>query len=188
MDLNQKSAKEAMTWCKIRRFFALPFSPHRLETWFSVGSVEEISPDKLTREGIQGVLLDADGTLGPHHFSSLPETVVQHIRVLQAEGLRVAIFTNASGDRFRELQGIPVVTDILAKPDPKSFRAAMKNELKLNAPKTVCMVGDNYVTDGGAIDAGMRFIYVFPKPGNEAPLHRMFRFLAYLCAWFYGKI
>ena len=187
--INQRFPREGLTWYKVRRFFILPFSPHSLETWFSVRRFEEISPDKLVEEGIRGILIDADGTLGPHHVRSFPETSVQHIQVLQKKGLRVAIFTNAGEDRFQGFQGVPVVTDVPAKPDPRAFEIAMKNYLKLNDPKVVCMVGDNYVTDGGAVDAGMRFIYVSPQPGgNKLFPHRIFRFLAYLCARFYGKI
>jgi FMN phosphatase YigB (HAD superfamily) len=50
------------------------------------------------------------------------------------------------------------------------------------------MIGDNYITDGGAIDAGMRFIHVQPVTGNEPLIHAVTRYLAYLCARIHGKI
>ena len=50
------------------------------------------------------------------------------------------------------------------------------------------MVGDNYITDGGAIDAGMRFIYIHPIKGKEPFIHALTRYLAYLCARIYKKI
>ena len=64
---------------------------------------------------------------------------------------------------------------------------AMKKYLQLDDPATVCMIGDNYITDGGAIDAGMRFIHVQPVPGPENPLHRATRFIAYRFARLYSR-
>jgi FMN phosphatase YigB (HAD superfamily) len=49
------------------------------------------------------------------------------------------------------------------------------------------MIGDNYITDGGAIDVGMRFIHIQPITGNEPTIHALTRYLAYLCARIYGK-
>jgi len=63
----------------------------------------------------------------------------------------------------------------------------MKKYLQLDDPATVCMIGDNYITDGGAIDAGMRFIHVQPVPGPENPLHRATRFIAYRFARLYSR-
>ena len=45
----------------------------------------------------------------------------------------------------------------------------------------------NYITDGGAVDAGMRFIHVKPVPGNENPFHHTTRYLAELLARAYNR-
>lgn len=177
--------REGLKWSKIRRLLILPFSPRSLETYRAVLRFEEISPEVLAADGIRGVLLDADGTLGPHHTRTFPDSVRNHVARMKDRGLRVAIFTNAMEDRFEGFPGIPVVTNVPAKPDPAGFSLAMRRDLGLDDPRSVCMIGDNYITDGGAIDAGMRFIHVRPVPGPENPFHRFFRAVACLCARLY---
>jgi predicted HAD superfamily phosphohydrolase YqeG len=49
------------------------------------------------------------------------------------------------------------------------------------------MIGDSYLTDGGAIDAGMLFIHVQPVKGNESLMHSATRLFAYLCAKMYER-
>ncbi len=174
--------REGLKWVKIRRFLALPFSPRRLRTYRAVQRFEDIDIDALAADGIQGVLLDADGTLGPHHTREFPESVRANVHQMVQSGLRVAVYTNAMEDRFDALEGVSVVTGVPPKPDPRGFEIAMKQYLHLDDPATVCMIGDNYITDGGAIDAGMRFIHVQPVPGPENLFHKIIRRLAFLIA------
>jgi len=183
--------REGFTWAKISRFLALPFSPLRLKTFLSVQQFEDIPIESLLAKGIEGVLLDADGTLGPHHAREFNPSVVNHVRSMLESGLKIAIYTNAWEDRFQafETLGVKIVSKVPAKPDRTGFQVAMTEFLQLQDPAKVCMVGDNYVTDGGAIDAGMLFIYVQPIKGSEALFHSATRFLAYLCAkWYNPKI
>jgi predicted HAD superfamily phosphohydrolase YqeG len=179
--------REGLKWVKIRRFITLPFSPKSLRTYRAVKRFEDVPIDHLISDGIKGVLLDADGTLGPHHTRVFSESVRDHIAKMLASDLRVAIYTNAMEDRFEAFEGVAIVTDVPPKPDPRGFGIAMKKYLQLDDPATVCMIGDNYITDGGAIDAGMRFIHVQPVPGPENPFHRATRFIAYLFARLYSR-
>ncbi len=179
--------REGLKWVKIRRFITLPFSPKSLRTYRAVKRFEDVPIDHLISDGIKGVLLDADGTLGPHHTRVFSESVRDHIAKMLASDLRVAIYTNALEDRFETFEGVAIVTDVPPKPDPRGFGIAMKKYLQLDDPETVCMIGDNYITDGGAIDAGMRFIHVQPVPGPENPFHRATRFIAYLFARLYSR-
>lgn len=178
--------REGLKWVKIKRFLTLPFSPKSLKTYRTVKRFEDISGEDLVADGVKGVLLDADGTLGPHHTQVFSESVRSHVEKMVARGLRVAIYTNATEDRFAAFEGVAIVTDVPPKPDPRGFEIAMNKYLQLNDPATVCMIGDNYITDGGAIDAGMRFIHVQPLPGPENPFHRLTRFIAYLFARLYS--
>ena len=178
--------REGLKWVKIKRFFTLPFSPASLKTYKAVQRFEDIPIEVLTADGIEGVLLDADGTLGPHHTRVFSDSVKNHVEKMVARGLRVAIYTNAMEDRFEAFKGVAIVTQVPAKPDPRGFEIAMKRYLKLDHPETICMIGDNYITDGGAIDAGMRFIHVRPLPGPENPMHRFFRSIAFLFARLYS--
>ena len=179
--------REGLKWVKIRRFITLPFSPKSLRTYRAVKRFEDVPIDHLISDGIKGVLLDADGTLGPHHTQVFSESVRDHIAKMLASDLRVAIYTNALEDRFETFEGVAIVTDVPPKPDPRGFGIAMKKYLQLDDPATVCMIGDNYITDGGAIDAGMRFIHVQPVPGPENQFHRATRFIAYLFARLYSR-
>ena len=184
---SQSSApREGLKWVKIKRFLTLPFSPKSLKTYRAVKRFEDVSIEVLVTDGVKGVLLDADGTLGPHHTQVFSESVRSHVEKMVARGLRVAIYTNATEDRFAAFEGAAVVTDVPPKPDTRGFDIAMRKYLQLDDPAAVCMIGDNYITDGGAIDAGMRFIHVQPLPGPENPFHRLTRFIAYLFARLYS--
>ncbi|MFT4577424.1 MAG: putative HAD superfamily phosphohydrolase YqeG [Nitrospinales bacterium] len=184
------SEREGLTGAKISRFLSIPFQPSRLSTYISVKRFEEVPLDILSQDGIQGVLLDADGTLGPHHTRSFESSVLVHVQVMLQQGLRVAIYTNAAEDRFQifEELGVKIVSNVPPKPDSAGFETAMKEFLGLSDPSKICMIGDNYITDGGAIDAGMRFIHVQPVMGNEPLIHATTRYLAYLCARIHRKI
>ena len=183
--LQTHSSREGLKWVKIKRFLTLPFSSKRLKTYKAVKRFEDVSVEDLVADGIKGALLDADGTLGPHHTRVFSESVRNHVKKMRTAGLRVAIYTNAMEDRFEGFEGVAIVTNVPPKPDPKGFETAMKQYLQLDDTATVCMIGDNYITDGGAIDAGMRFIHVRPIAGPENPLHRLTRFIAYLWARLY---
>lgn len=180
----KKSAapREGLHWVKVKRFLALPFCPQRTATYQRVKRFEDISIEALRAGGIEGVLLDADGTLGPHHSRRFPDSAVAHVRAMREAGLRLALYTNAFEDRFDQFEGVPVVTGVPPKPDPEGFRTALRDYLQLDDPARVVMVGDNYITDGGAVDAGMRFIHVKPVPGPENPFHHATRYLAELIA------
>ena len=181
---NQRS-REGLKSAKVLRFLSLPFKPQYLKTYLAVERFEDIPIDTLLSDGVEGILLDADGTLGPHHTRHYSESVVDHVMHMADKGLKVAIYTNSDNQLFHQFQGIEVVQEAYAKPDPRGFGTAMKMHLGLDDPSKVCMVGDNFITDGGAISAGMRFIYVLPVKGNEGLVHSFTRYLGSLCARFY---
>ena len=182
---NKEFAGEGLTLAKILRFLLMPFRPTLLQTYIAVDRFIDVPIDQLKADGIQGVLIDADGTMGPHHARKFSQEVVDHMNKMVDTGLKVAIYTNAFEDRFHQFQNITVVTDVPPKPDRRGFEKAMKNFLKLDDPNTVCMIGDNFITDGGARLAGMRFIYTRPVKGNEPFFHAFTRKLAFRCARFY---
>lgn len=183
---NESSGREGVTFAKVWRFISLPFSPAQFKTYMAVKRFEDIPVHRLIEDGVEGVLVDADGTLGTHLSKEYPEPVVRHIREMIDGGLRVAIYTNAPEGRFQQFRGVSVVTQVPAKPDRQGFRVAMEQFLNLQDPHKVCMIGDNYITDGGAIALGMKFIHVQPIQGTENVIHRGTRFIAYLFARFYS--
>jgi predicted HAD superfamily phosphohydrolase YqeG len=173
---------EGLTWKKLARFFCLAFSPKRVKPYLAIRRLEDVSPARLQAAGIEGVLVDADGTLCPNHARVFPESAVHYVLALRAAGLKVAIYSNCVADRYSQFGGVPVVLEAEAKPDPRGFLRAMQNYLHLDDPAKICMIGDNFLTDGGAIDAGMRFIHVQPVPGVENRIHRLTRWWALACA------
>jgi uncharacterized protein len=184
------SEREGLTSAKVSRFLALLFQSSRLSTYISVKKFEDVPLDILLQDGIEGVLLDADGTLGPHHTRSFGGSVLDHVQAMLQQGFKVAIYTNAAEDRFQVFEelGVKIVNNVPPKPDTAGFEIAMKDFLGLSDPSKICMIGDNYITDGGAIDAGMRFIYVQPVTGSEPLIHSTTRYLAYICARIHRKI
>ncbi|QPJ63625.1 MAG: HAD hydrolase-like protein [Candidatus Nitronauta litoralis] len=169
------SDRSGLKWVKLKRFISLMFQPESMTTYQSVSRFEDISIERLKTDGIEGVLIDADGTLGPDHARQYSDAVVGHVLKMKESGLKVAIFTNAREDRFHQFPGIPVVSDVPAKPAPEGFLKAMEHFLELENPAQVCMIGDNYLTDGGAVKAGMLFLYVEPIPGPENFIHKWTR-------------
>ena len=178
------SKNEGLTWAKLSRFIALFFQPSRSSTYLSAKRFEEVPIEILLNDGIKGILLDADGTMGPHHTRVFEPAILDHVHRMLQQGLNVAIYTNAADDRFQSFEkiGVKIVNNVPPKPDRTGFIKAMKNFLELGDPLKVCMLGDNYITDGGAVDAGMRFIHIQPVSGNEPFIHALTRYLAYLCA------
>lgn len=182
---DKQVSREGLTVAKILRFLSLPFCPALLQTYLAVRHFVDVPVDRLKADGIQGVLIDADGTLGSHHARKFSHEVVAHVNKMADSGLKVAIYTNSFEDRFHQFQNIAIVTDVPPKPDRRGFEMAMKNFLGLKDPNTVCMIGDNFLTDGGARLAGMRFIHIHPVKGNEPFIHALTRELAFQCARFY---
>jgi len=168
-------SREGLTWAKFLRFLALPFTPKNLKTFLAVKRFEEVPIDPLLNAGIKGVLIDADGTLCKHHSREFSSAVIEHVQRMLSAGLKVGVYTNAFEDRFDIFKGVEIITDVHPKPDARGFLSAMRNHLRMENPSEVCMIGDNYITDGGAISAGMQFIYVQPIQGNETLFHSLFR-------------
>ena len=177
--------RDRLTFAKILHFLLMPFRPNLLKTYMAVDHFIEVPVAQLKVDGIQGVLIDADGTLGQHHARKFSREVVEHIDQMVNHGLKVAIYTNALEDRFHQFKGINVVTNVLPKPDKRGFEKAMTDFLGLDDPSVVCMIGDNFLTDGGARLAGMHFVHIRPIRGDESFIHSFTRKLAFKVAQFY---
>ena len=114
------SLREGLTWAKFLRFIALPFSPSRLNTFMQVNKFEEVSIKRLLEQGLKGVLIDADGTLVSHHARKFNSSVLEHVRIMLENGLKVAIYTNAYEDKNESHIFVPSVT--LTRIDIRIFR------------------------------------------------------------------
>lgn len=156
-------SREGINLAKIIQFFKL-FHPKYTKTFLRLEHFPDLDVDKireLTGVEIEGIILDVDCCIAPNHGEILPENL-EHLRKLIAKGIKFVIYSNMKwSERYGNLQNdLPVLTNLPPKPDPKGFEIAVQ---RLGLPKeNVVMVGDNYLTDGGAIGAGIRFIHVNP--------------------------
>jgi uncharacterized protein len=118
---------------------------------------KEISK-KLGKQ-LKGIILDVDHCISENRGPIFPENIA-HLKKLQAEGLKIVIYSNSIWTkRYNAIpKGIKVLTDIPAKPNLEGFRIAL-NELGFSKDEIV-MVGDNYLTDGGAIQMGIPFVRI----------------------------
>jgi len=182
---DKQVTRDGLTLAKTLYFLSMPFRPNLLKTYMAVDRFVEVPIDQLKVDGIKGILIDADGTLGPHHARKFSSEVVAHINKMVDHGLKVAIYTNAFEDRFHQFKGINVVTNVLPKPDKRGFEKAMTDFLGLDDPSVVCMIGDNFLTDGGARLAGMHFVHIRPIRGDESFINSFTRKLAFKVAQFY---
>ena len=182
---DKQITRDGLTLAKTLHFLLMPFRPNLLKTYMAFDRFIEVPIDRLQVDGIKGLLIDADGTLGPHHARKFSSDVVEHINKMVDHGLKVAIYTNAFEDRFHQFKDINVVTNVLPKPDKRGFEKAMTDFLGLEDPSVVCMIGDNFLTDGGARLAGMHFIHIRPIRGDESLIHSFTRKLAFRFAQFY---
>ena len=159
----QDESREGVNLAKIIQFFKL-FHPKYTETFIRLDRFTDLDIDKIresTGVEIKGIILDVDCCIAPHHGEILPENL-EHLRKLIAKGVKIVIYSNMEwSERYGDLQDkIPVLTNLPPKPDPEGFEVAVQ---RLGVPKeNVVMVGDNYLTDGGAIGAGIKFIHINP--------------------------
>lgn len=126
---------------------------------FSDIEIKDIN--KILNKEIKGLILDVDSTIAPDHHKILKENL-EHLQKLHSQSIKIVIYSNMIyTDRYKNLEPyIKVLTNIPAKPSNQGFEQAVK-ELKL-PKKNVAMIGDNFLTDGGAIKYGLTFIKVKP--------------------------
>ena len=97
----------------------------------------------------------------------------------------ICIFSNNNQLRQPLLElDLPFVTNVKPKPHPDGFDRAARHYLGL-PPSQCTMIGDNLLTDGGALRAGLKLALVTPVPGPESRGHRATRDYGY---WIKQKI
>lgn len=128
----------------------------------------------------QGFILDVDECIAEHHGPILPENLVHAVAMVES-GLRGCISSNMkASDRYQPLIDatsgqVEVVMSPYAKPDPRNTVESC-DALGL-PPEKVVMIGDNPMTDGGAVQAGVSFIRIDPvETYGESEFERLKRF------------
>ena len=173
-------SREGITLRKIKQLFLL-LLPKNTKTLFVLDEFTDLSLDKLKKFKIKGIILDVDGCIAYNHQSILLKNKL-HIDKLIKSGLKIVIYSNAKKtSRYDDLpKSVHVLTNIPPKPEKKGFEVALK-KLGVNK-KNIAMVGDNFITDGGAIQYGINFVRVkalkFKHENIFEVIHR------YICSFF----
>ena len=134
-----------------------------------LGSVLEIDAEMLSALGVEGLLLDFDGTLMDYYGDGFRPEVVAWVGQMLREGVRLCVLSNGRGKRVRPLAerlGLQCV-GFAGKPLPFGLHAGMR---KLGLDRTrVAMVGDQVFADvlAGRL-AGVFTILVRPTTTQEA--------------------
>lgn len=173
-------SREGLTFGKFMQALRLLW-PANTKTLARLERFTELDIDKIRTEtgvDIRGIILDVDGCVAYNHENILPENV-EHLQKLIARGIKIVVYSNmAKTSRYDVFGGkIEVLTNVPPKPEPAGFESACQ---KLDVPKeNIVMVGDNYLTDGGSIRAGIHFIEVEPlrKPDQESFAEKIHSFL-----------
>lgn len=164
-------SREGITWRKILQMLRL-FRPKNTRTLLRLNKFSQFDPDKIEKQTgvkIKGIILDVDGTIAHNHAKILPENI-RHLKNLLTKGIKIVCYSNMQWtSRYKNLpRAVKVLTNLPPKPSPLGFKMALK---QLNIPqKNTAMMGDSYITDGGAIRLGIPFIYVKPLKSRNKNL------------------
>lgn len=150
------------------------FKPH-----YILNSVTDITPEFLTKNNINALLLDVDNTLSVAHANkTLREGIPEWLSDMREADISMMILSNAKkkrAKRFADSVGLDVV-GLAAKPLPFGYLIAVKR-LKTKR-KNVAIVGDQVFTDimGGRL-AGIKTVLVTditPEATNFFKIKRYF--------------
>lgn len=185
-------SREGFTWLKILQLFRL-FLPKNTRTLTTLEKFSDFNPQKINKKygiKIKGIILDVDETISLNRGKILPENI-KHLEKLSRLGIGIVLMSNmVKTSRYNALnKKIIVMTNFAPKPEASGFKKAIKY---LDAPKkNIVMIGDNYITDGGAIQLGIPFIFIEPI-GKKHPtfieiIHSAIRRFYISLAKFYRK-
>jgi len=142
------------------------------------GSVTEIEPDSLSRQGIRGLIIDLDNTLCPWDTEEIPPEVEDWIRRVTESGIRICLVSNnrsRRAERMGKRLGIPALGGAM-KPRRRGLRKAMA--LLGTGHRETAVIGDQVFTDIlAARRLGVGAILVRPQSRREFPGTRLARLL-----------
>jgi len=154
--------REGITWAKLVHVLNVFFNKKATEVLDSVDKFSHIDFEKHKANGKQWIILDIDDCVAPHH-GKIYETNMKMIRYLLEKEWDIIVYSNMKkSDRYDELEEmwIDVITSKYAKPNSKWFEECLE-KTQLEASEVI-MIWDNFLTDWGAIWAGIEFIKVKP--------------------------
>ena len=142
--------------------------------------ITSVSPDYLKEKNIKGLILDIDNTLIGHNVPLPDETVLNHLREFEKEGILLCVVSNNRYERvksFSEKIGVSFFVHDALKPKKKGYLLAAQ-EMKLDI-KNIASIGDQVFTDvWGAKRSGCFSILTKPlHSGGEGAFIAFKRFL-----------
>jgi len=141
-----------------------------LKPHFRIGSVRELTPERLGQLGLQNLLLDADSTLKRYRSEVCSPGVAEWLDDMRETGFGLCLLSNglsARIGRFADTVGLPYVARAL-KPLPGGCRRAIK-KMGFRREQTA-IVGDQLFADilAGRL-AGLTTFLVEPIHPEEEP-------------------
>lgn len=129
-----------------------------------IGSVYELTPERLQAAGKRLILADLDNTLARYREQDPSEALLQWRQGLRREGVRVFILSNGRKPnrtrRFARGLGVEYINHA-GKPRAEAFRWALDQTCCVE--EETLMVGDQIFTDiWGAHNAGLTAVLVKP--------------------------
>lgn len=197
--MQEDISREGLTGEKVKQLGRLfvPRLNHAIAkvSRFSVIDIARIN--ELLGTNFCGVILDFDECIAPNHGEALPGKANAIIEMIN-QGVKLVIFSNMkANERYDDLIAdvleatgyeIRIIMSRYAKPHPRGFSECVE-ALELSEREDAVMIGDNFVTDGGSINAGIPFVKVKPvKTPGEGPLRKIQRSLQTGSRGFYSGV
>lgn len=133
-------------------------------------SVHDIDLNELRSRGVDTLLIDLDNTLLPRDSGEVPSALLEWIRNVLAQDLKICLVSNNWHTRVSMVaaeMGVPLVAKAV-KPLPFAFLRALR---KVDSRRqNAVVVGDQLFTDvlGGKL-LGMATVMVLPLSASDLP-------------------
>lgn len=186
LTLSGDQSREGLNFTKIAHTITLPFRPGMTETIVPVAPFLDLNFERI-KVMTKGLVLDIDATLIEHHGNDFSPEIIAMLETLR-DNFKTCFFSNNNQLRPALMDlDIPFVTNVKPKPHPHGFDTAARHYLGLS-PEQCTMIGDNLLTDGGALRAGLNLVLVKPVPGSEGLGHKITRRYGHLIKAFHDRI
>lgn len=139
-------------------------------TYIIDGDITDVDLDRLSQDGIKGLILDLDSTIMAPHSAALTEEAQLWLTNARAR-FHMAIASNNKNQKYLDQVGLVIDMPIIgraAKPSRKAFHKLL-NDFGLTAAE-VAVIGDRPLTDiWGGHRAGMKTILVRVLKSMQEP-------------------
>lgn len=133
-----------------------------------VKSIFEITPKKLSEQGIKGIITDLDNTLVEWDRPNATPKLIEWFEEMEKEEIKVTIVSNNNRERVEAFSN-PLQLQFIfraRKPSSKAFLKATK-DMKLKKEEVV-VIGDQLLTDVfGGNRGGFHTILVVPVASTD---------------------